>query len=58
MLDELPMCCRRCASKQSAYTYPAWTHTCLKHKPMQEGCAWRTDRRISLKEERNERKDY
>jgi hypothetical protein len=58
MLEELPMCCRRCASKESAFVYPAWTHKCLKAKPMVEGCRWRSDRRLTLKEERNERPNY
>ena len=55
MLEELPMCCRRCASKESAFVYPAWTHKCLKAKPMVEGCRWRSDRRLTLKEERNQK---
>jgi hypothetical protein len=54
--DELPMCCRSCAHKQSQYLYPAWTHWCAKNKPMVEGCRWKTPRTHS--EVRNERKDY
>ena len=56
MTDELPMCCRSCAHKQSQYLYPAWTHRCAKNRPMVEGCRWKTPRTHS--EVRNERKDY
>ena len=58
MLDELPMCCRTCANLQSEFIFPAWNRTCLKGKPMVEGCRWKADRRLTLKEERNERQDY
>lgn len=54
--SELPMCCRTCAERQSQYMFPAWDHTCLKHKPMQEGCRWKRARTTTL-EEANERRD-
>lgn len=54
--DELPMCCRSCAHKQSQYLYPAWTHRCTKAKPMVESCKWKAAHHTS--EVRNERKDY
>ena len=54
--DELPMCCRACAHKQSQYLYPAWTHRCAKNKPMVDGCRWKTPRTTT--ELRNERQDY
>lgn len=56
MTDELPMCCRACAHKQSQYLYPAWTHRCTKARPMVEGCRWKTPRTHT--EPRNERQDY
>lgn len=54
--DELPMCCRSCAHKQSQYLYPAWTHRCGKARPMVEDCRWKTARATT--EPRNERQDY
>ena len=58
MLADLPTCCQCCASRQSAFVYPAWTHSCLKSKPMVEDCRWKSNRRLTFKEERNERQDY
>ena len=54
--QELPLCCRQCAHKQSQYLYPIWTHRCAKAKPMVDACKWKTAHRTS--EVRNERKDY
>ena len=58
MLDDLPMCCRTCAHKQSQYLYPAWSHRCARAKPMVEGCRWKTGRSMTLRETRDERKDH
>ena len=54
--QELPMCCRQCAHKQSQYLYPAWSHRCTKANPMIDGCKWKTQRTHT--EVRNERQDY
>ena len=56
--QELPLCCRQCAHKQSQYLYPSWSHRCIKMRPMVEGCRWKTERSLTLREGRNERKDY
>ena len=52
--QELPLCCRQCAHKQSQYIYPSWSHRCVKMKPMVENCRWKTGHR----EPRNGRQDY
>ena len=42
MSTDLPMCCRACRHKQSEYQFPlAWTHRCLRLKPMIDDCRWR-----------------
>jgi len=51
--QELPMCCRQCANRESQYVFPAWDHKCLKHKPMIDGCRWKSARHLNFKE--NER---
>ena len=51
--QELPMSCRQCAHRHSQYIYPAWSHKCLKVKPMVEGCNWKTARHPNFEE--NER---
>ena len=51
--QELPMSCRQCAHRHSQYIYPAWSHKCLKTKPMVEGCNWKQARHPNFEE--NER---
>ena len=47
------MACRQCAHRHSQYIYPAWSHKCLKTKPMVEGCNWKQARHLNFAE--NER---
>lgn len=51
--QELPTCCRQCGQRKSQYLYPAWSHDCLKNKPMVEGCRWKQARHPNFEE--NER---
>ena len=56
--QDLPMCCRTCANRQSQYLYPSWTHRCTRAKPMVENCQWKQPRHPNLEIENNERKDH
>lgn len=48
--QDLPVKCRQCSHRQSQYIYPAWSHRCLKAKPMTEECAWQEPRHPNFEE--------
>lgn len=48
---DLPLSCRQCGHRESKYLYPAWTHSCLKGKPMVDGCNWKQARHPNFEEQ-------